>query len=252
MKTKYSLLKIGIGILSLVLCLSFVSTKTGSVKFYKGLKKYCSTLSAEFNQIPEERKKELVEIGNYVIDERLGNKTCKLLFICTSNSRRSHMAQVWAQSATFYYGLDSIWTFSGGTEATKVHTNTVAALKRAGFSIETNQTGNNPTYFVTAGNSLGQWGIFSKKYNNAVNPKTGFCAAMVCSEADRSCPHVEGADLRVSLAYDDPKYYDNTPSQDQKYDERCRQIAREMFFLMDYVKQKLILKVESKKDNNTK
>ena len=70
---------------------------------------------------------------------------------------------------------------------------------------------------------------------------------MVCSEADKSCPSVDGAELRIPLAYDDPKYYDNTPSQEQKYDERCQQIAREMFFMMDYVKQKLVLKAESKK-----
>jgi hypothetical protein len=49
------------------------------------------------------------------------------------------------------------------------------------------------------------------------------------------------------MPYDDPKYFDGTPSQNQKYDERCREIAREMFFIMDHVKQKLILKMEAKK-----
>jgi hypothetical protein len=128
-----------------------------------------------------------------------------------------------------------------------VHPNTVAALRRCGFSVTTNQSGDNPTYFVTAGNEIGEWAISSKKYGSSINPKNNFCAAMVCSEADKSCPNVEGAELRIGLAYDDPKYYDNTPSQNQMYDERCRQIAREMFFMMDYVKKKLILKTESKK-----
>ena len=146
-----------------------------------------------------------------------------------------------------YYGLDSVGTFSGGTEASRVHINTVAALKRCGFSVETSQAGENPNYFVYAGDKISLGVIYSKKYTNTINPKNNFLAAMVCSEADKSCPSVDGADIRVALPYEDPKYYDNTPSQDLKYDERCRQIAREMFFVMDYVKQKLILKLESKR-----
>jgi hypothetical protein len=35
---------------------------------------------------------------------------------------------------------------------------------------------------------------------------------MVCSEADKSCPSVDGAELRVGMPYDDPKYFDGTPS----------------------------------------
>ncbi len=218
-----------------------------SATFYKKLKKYCHTLPNEFNQISEERKKDLIEMGNFVIEKRTTGKVCKLLFICTSNSRRSHMGQIWSQTAATYYGVDSVWTFSGGTEATKVNINAINALRRCGFSITTSQATDNPIWFVSLGNKIGGFGIFSKKYNNTINPKSEFCALMVCSEADKSCPSVEGAELRIPLPYDDPKYYDNTPSQDQKYDERCRQIAREMFFMMDYVKEKLILKVESKK-----
>lgn len=199
----------------------------------------------EFNQINEERKKELLEIANYVIEKQISQRSSRLLFICTSNSRRSHMAQIWAQSAAIYYGVDSVMTFSGGTEATRVHPNTIATLRRCGYSITTSQANDNPYYSVNAGNKVSLGFIYSKKYNNTMNPKNNFLAAMVCSDADKSCPVVDGADTRIALPYEDPKYYDNTPSQDQKYDERCREIAREMFFMMDYVKQKLILKVES-------
>lgn len=246
MKLFFTFQKIAIIALIVVICAAFTKSYT-SVNFYKDLRKYTSALPNEFNQITEERKKELLEIGNYVIEKRLTQKSCKLLFICTSNSRRSHMAQIWAQTASIYYGVDSVLTFSGGTEATKVHPNTIAALKRCGFSVETSQVGENPNYFVYAGDKVPLGIIYSKKYTNHINPKSNFLAAMVCSEADKSCPSVDGAELRVALTYDDPKYYDNTPSQDQKYDERCRQIAREMLFMMDYVKQKLILKLESKR-----
>jgi arsenate reductase len=42
---------------------------------------------------------------------------------------------------------------------------------------------------------------------------------------------VAGATFRISLASDDPKLADGTPAEQARYDERCRQIAREMFYL---------------------
>ncbi len=221
------------------------SSDTSSKGFYKKLQKYTNSLSAEFNQINQQRKLDLQELGDYIIEQKAKQKTINLLFICTSNSRRSHMAQIWAKTAAIYYGIDQLWTFSGGTEATKVNINAINALRRCGFSVSSNNIGDNPVWNVNTGNKSEGWMIFSKKYNHTSNPKEEFAAMMVCSEADKSCPVVDGSDARIPLPYDDPKYFDNTPSQDLKYDERCRQIAREMFFVMDYVKTKLILKAES-------
>jgi hypothetical protein len=59
---------------------------------------------------------------------------------------------------------------------------------------------------------------------------------MVCAEANESCPIVPGADFRLGLPYQDPKAFDNTPQQNEKYDERCRQIAREMFYVFSQIK----------------
>jgi hypothetical protein len=89
--------------------------------------------------------------------------------------------------------------------------------------------------------------IYSKKYDNFQNPKSNFIAVMVCSEADKSCPIVPGSNGKIGLPYEDPKYYDNTPSEEQKYDETCRLIALELFFVADYVKTKLILAKEKLK-----
>jgi len=245
MKTKNKMMKQLIIVASVLVISAFMPATKG--KFYKKLQKYCLNVSKEINQVPDERKKDLKEIGDYILEKRTAGKTCNLLFICTSNSRRSHMAQIWSQTAAVYYGIDSVWSYSGGTEATKVNINAINALRRCGFDITSTQGVENPLWNVSMGSGLSNFSIFSKKYNNTINPKIDFCAAMVCSEADKSCPTVDGADLRVSLAYDDPKYYDNTPSQDQKYDERSQQIATEMFFMMNYVKEKLIIKKEIKK-----
>jgi arsenate reductase len=213
-------------------------TDKKKMELLANLQSYCATLPTEFNQISEERKLELLEISDFVTEKRSAHLAANLNFVCTSNSRRSHLAQIWAQTASMFYGIDSVWTFSGGTEETRVHKNTIAALGRSGMEVVSNQQSDNPIWLVTIGKG-NSWAIFSKKYDHATNPKTGFGAVMVCSEADKSCPSVPGADFRLGLPYEDPKLFDKTDLQDKKYDERCRQIAREMFFVMKMAKKKL-------------
>jgi hypothetical protein len=145
------------------------------------------------------------------------------------------MAQVWSQIAAYYYGIDSVFTFSGGTEQTRVNINAIDALIRTGIEIYSNNQGENPLRYIRVSNKINPWVIFSKKYTDAINPKNNFAAVMVCSEADKACPFVEGAELRIGLPYQDPKEFDNSPLKEVKYDERCRQIAREMFYILDFV-----------------
>jgi protein-tyrosine phosphatase/arsenate reductase len=45
-----------------------------------------------------------------------------------------------------------------------------------------------------------------------------------------------GVELRIGTTYDDPKDFDNTPLQDEKYSERCRQIALETFYAFSKAK----------------
>jgi hypothetical protein len=212
---------------------SFAQMK--NVELFPKLFSYCNNLSSEFVQIPEERKAELKDIADFIVEQRKDHKPANLLFVCTSNSRRSHMAQVWAQIASFYYNIDSVYTFSGGTEQTLVNINAIDALNRTGIEIYSNSQGDNPLRYIRVSNKINPWVIFSKKYTDSTNPKNNFAAIMVCTEADKSCPFVEGAEARVGLPYQDPKEFDNSPLKEAKYDERCRQIAREMFYIMDLV-----------------
>jgi hypothetical protein len=207
-------------------------------ELFPKLSNYCNSLSTEFNQINEERKAELKGIANFIVEQRKEHKPANLLFVCTSNSRRSHMAQVWSQIAAYYYGIDSVFTFSGGTEQTRVNINAIDALVRTGIEIYSNNQGENPLRYIRVSNKINPWVIFSKKYSDATNPKNNFAAVMVCSEADKACPFVEGAESRIGLPYLDPKEFDNSPLKEAKYDERCRQIAREMFYIMDFVSKK--------------
>ena len=61
------------------------------------------------------------------------------------------------------------------------------------------------------------------------------CAVMTCSDADEACPIVQGADARFAIPYEDPKAFDGTREEAWAYDERCRQIAREMLYVFSKV-----------------
>jgi hypothetical protein len=216
----------------------FSYKKMEKIELFPKLSSYCSKLPDEFSQIPEERKEDLKAIADFISEKRNEHKPVNLLFVCTSNSRRSHMSQVWSQIASYYYGIDSVYTFSGGTEQTRVNINAINALTRTGIEIYSNNQGDNPLRYLKVGNNVNPWVIFSKKYIDSTNPKSNFAAIMVCSEADQACPIVEGADLRIGLPFQDPKEFDNSPLKDSKYDERCRQIAREMFYVMALASKK--------------
>ncbi|AFM05109.1 protein-tyrosine-phosphatase [Bernardetia litoralis DSM 6794] len=215
-------------------------------KLYPELQNYSEQLASNFAIIDEERKIKLKEIGDYIIEKKREQKTASnnvnVTVICTHNSRRSHFGQVWLQVAAAYYGIEGINTFSGGTETTAFNTRAVAALEQAGVKIEKTTAfdgDENPVYSMSVGKKYSKTLMFSKKYTHKQNPQKGFAAIMVCSDADKNCPLVMGADARFAIPFEDPKSSDNTPSEEQTYNERCKQIGTEFFFVMDYVKTEL-------------
>ncbi len=177
--------------------------------------------------IPPERRPPLDRLAAFV----RGSKPAALTFICTHNSRRSHLAEQWAGVAAHYFGLEHVATYSGGTEATAFDHRAVATLERAGFEI-TSPPGPNPRREVRVGPGLPPRVAFSKVYFDPPNPSADFAAVLTCTDADRACPAVEGAALRVALPYADPKEADGTAAEAARYDERSLQIASEMFYLM--------------------
>lgn len=201
------------------------------------LANYLKDIETEFFEIREERKKILKQFGDYVVTVLKGNGLVTLVFICTHNSRRSQFGEIWSKTAAQYYEIQNINAFSGGTESTAFNPRAVAALKKAGFRI-TKREGytDNPHYLISSREFLYDNPMFSKKFNDKVNPKKDFCSIMVCTDADKACPIIPGASERISMPYDDPKAFDGTDQEEIIYDERCRQIAREMFFTFNYAK----------------
>lgn len=207
--------------------------------FYKTLDHYCSTLEAEADQITESRKEQLAELGAYIYKKKKAGKDLKITVICTHNSRRSHLGQIWLEAAAAYYHIGDIATASGGTVATAFFPRAVDAIKKAGFKVESDGSDDNPEYEVSLGEDFEPIKMFSKKYDHLINPTSAFAAIMVCTDADAACPFVAGADARFSIPYEDPKNFDGTPSAEKAYDERCRQIAREMFYAVKCAKDQL-------------
>jgi arsenate reductase len=203
---------------------------------YPDLARYVDARLAELARIPEDRREKLHDLAGFVQDRIRSERDTSLICICTHNSRRSHLAQVWAQTAAAWYGVARVRTFSGGTEATAFDLRAVAALERAGFRVDRVETGGtpsgrtsaNPLYHVRFRDDAEPMTCFSKVYDQDPNPRRDFCAVMTCAQADRNCPVVVGAARRVSIPYDDPKDKDGTEEETAAYDERCRQIAREM------------------------
>jgi arsenate reductase (thioredoxin) len=156
-----------------------------------------------------------------------------ILFVCTHNSRRSHLAQLLGLAAARRAALFDVQTFSGGTEVTALNPRALAALRRVGFEIA-DAEGANPHYEVRDPPAV----MFSKKITDPPNPTSNFVAVMTCTEADAACPTVLGATKRISLPYEDPKVADGTPGEAERYDERVEQIGRDLVWVFDLVARK--------------
>lgn len=203
---------------------------------YKDVSNYLANRQKEFGDIPADHRASLAKIANFVKDRNQENQTAQLLFVCTHNSRRSHLAQIWTSAAASYYRLPIPRVYSGGTESTAFNARAVAALERAGLKIQKTTDDENPIYHVRYSETGPVITAFSKVMDQAPNPRKDFMAIMVCDSADKSCPSVSGATARVALPFIDPKQSDDSPAETLTYDERSAQIAREMLYVMSRVR----------------
>lgn len=187
-------------------------------------------LRQEFSLIPDSRKAILRRLADFALRQRKNGHAAVFNFICTHNSRRSLLAQLWAQAAAHAVGAYDVRALSGGTEATAFNPRAVRAMEAAGFQIRASSPGANPVYKVRFAADAPPVLAFSKTYDDPVNAAAPFAAVMTCSHADEHCPFIPGAAGRIALTYDDPKAFDNTPEEAAGYAGRVRQIGREMLY----------------------
>jgi arsenate reductase len=203
---------------------------------FQKIKNTCSELVQNFDLISSERKLLLEKISVYIQQKKDKNEPIQLIYVCTHNSRRSHFGQIWAAVASEFYTIENVSTFSGGTEATAFNINAINALKEIGFEINANNTSTNPIYEVKFSDEKNSSICFSKVYDDAFNPTSNFAAIMTCGDAEENCPFIPGVDLRIGTTYNDPKEFDGTPQQDEKYRERSLQIALETLYVFSLIK----------------
>ncbi|MFT7033908.1 MAG: arsenate reductase [Cyclobacteriaceae bacterium] len=201
------------------------------ITLFSKLQAYVDTI--DISSVSGERKKVLEPFINYIQNKKDNGSEINLNFICTHNSRRSQLSQVWGKTAAAYFGYE-IKSFSGGVEVTVFNERAVECLKRAGFEIQI-EGDENPHYSVYFAEKEGVINTFSKVFDDPENKVEKFAAIMTCSHADENCPFIPGAEVRLPVRYEDPKAFDGTPQEAEKYDERSKQIATELFYVFSKI-----------------
>jgi arsenate reductase len=201
---------------------------------YSTLQETITSLSLQ--RISDERKEVLQPLVDYIQEKIDSQQEIRLNFICTHNSRRSHLSQIWAQTMAFHFGIKNVYCYSGGTEATAMFPKVAETLTNQGFQIQKLSETPNPVYAIKFDENQAAVICFSKTFDDAFNPTSSFVAIMTCSSADEGCPFIAGAEKRFPIRYDDPKAFDGTDLMDVKYKERSMEIATEMYFVFSQIK----------------
>ncbi|MEZ7889700.1 MAG: protein-tyrosine-phosphatase [Cloacibacterium sp.] len=199
------------------------------------IREIIAQLSTE--RISEERKITLQPLIEFISSKISKNKEVRLNFICTHNSRRSHLSQIWAQTMANYYQIENVFCYSGGTEATAMFPKISETLTNQGFEILKLSETENPVYAAKFAENEHAVICFSKKYDDNFNPKSAFAAILTCDSADENCPIVYGAEARIPIKYEDPKKSDGTPEMNETYFNRSLEIATEMKFVFENLRK---------------
>lgn len=185
--------------------------------------------------VAEERRVLLHNLIDFIQAKKDADESVKLNFICTHNSRRSHLSQVWAKTIAEFYDVKKVKSYSGGTEATAVYPTVIKTFENIGFEITKIANYANPTYKLNFTDEHCPMTLFSKRHNDRYNPRKDFAAVMTCTDADQNCPIIPNA-TRISLPFVDPKVSDGTDKEIETYAQRSIQIATEMKYVFSQIK----------------
>ena len=209
-----------------------VPESPSSPNFLSTLDATIETVRKASYQLPDDRQSVLDDAAKNIAAVLEDHGEVELACICTHNSRRSHLTQIWATVAAADAGVRGVRCVSGGTESTACNPRIVATLRRAGFAVAAEDvTLDNPRYWLQYASDQPSLRLYSKRFDDATS-SDHFVALMCCSDADERCPVIPGAAARVPLHYVDPKMADGTEVESATYDESRDRIAAEMFYLM--------------------
>ncbi|PKA97427.1 arsenate reductase [Flavobacteriaceae bacterium MAR_2009_75] len=203
------------------------------MSLYQNIENTISALNVE--TISEKRKTILQPLVEFIQQKVDDKEEIRINFICTHNSRRSHLSQIWAQTLAYHFDVRNVFCYSGGTESTALFPMVAKTLANTGFEVSKISETENPIYSIKYSENEHPVIGFSKKLDSEFNPTSQFAAIMTCSQADGGCPFIAGAEKRIPITFEDPKAFDNTPQQAEKYEERSIQIATELFYVFSQI-----------------
>ena len=165
----------------------------------------------------QKRKKRLDNIAS-VINENL-NKTRSIVFLCTHNSRRSQICEVWGKVFAEIY-RKKININSAGAFKTVVHSQVYESIVKCGLIVNNKKE------------------IFFDKKKFKLNSKTtdsitmkNFIAVMTCSDTEKSCPHDSRSVRNIKMFFNDPRIYDETDKMSREYLKTTTYIAEELNYI---------------------
>lgn len=202
------------------------------MNYYQKIDNYLKQCQNGSASISEPRKEELKALAQSIMDLKSTSPEANVVFICTHNSRRSQIAELFFRLSIRYFGLKGVHGYSGGTEATAFYPSAVKACRDKGVAmIQKSGSIVNHTYLTVYKFHLDVIRQFSKKYNDPHNPSKNFVAVMVCDSANESCPLIPDCFARIPLLYVDPKFSDQTDKEEETYALKVDEIAIEMNYL---------------------
>ena len=146
---------------------------------------------------------------------------CKtIVFLCTHNSRRSQLCEVWGNYFAYVYNRN-INILSAGAVKTKVYKEVYKSLERVGVKVDKNSSVNIENITIAP---------FSKTLTEVKEKE--FMSIMTCSDSEKTCPADPRSIINLQLFYEDPRRYDNTPDEAEEYDKTSFMIATEINYIL--------------------
>jgi len=125
----------------------------------------------------------------------------KILFLCTTNSARSQMAEAFLKK----YGGDKFEAYSAGLEPKGIHPYTEQVMKEIGIPLT---------------------GQYSKSFREYMGKVHFAYLITVCAEAEKNCPTTfPGIGQRLHWSFEDPAAFEGS---DEEKMEKFRQIRDEI------------------------
>jgi hypothetical protein len=208
-------------------------------KLYPILNEYVRDFPKEFRKIPEERRFRLNEMVYFLEGQYQNNAPWQITFISTNESTVGQMAKAWSKAAAYYFGFKNFEPYSGGIKPGEISVRTIVALEKAGFIVYKSHINEVDVYRIKYSFNLEPVIAFPKKINHTKNPGNNFMAVILDGNADLNINNVRGTYDRLFLEYEDPKGYEGSDLENQKFNESCRQVAVEMFYVFSQLKKRL-------------